>query len=72
VAVPIVPRRIGEIELQVSSIVYIKLGESYTSNPGDAVKRKLLVVVCIFIFCFESLAHSSGLKKGKLEHTFHG
>ena len=47
VAVPIVPKRIGEIEVQVSSILQIKIGNSYMNSAGDAVIRKLLVVVCV-------------------------
>ena len=46
VAVPIVPKRIGEIQLQVSSILQIKIGNSYMNSAGDAVIRTLLVVVC--------------------------
>ena len=45
VAVPIVPKRIGEIQLEVSSILQVKIGNSYMNSAGDAVKRKLLVVV---------------------------
>lgn len=50
VAVPIVPKRIGEIELEVSSILQVKFGLSYRNVAGDAVKRKLLVVVCVLKF----------------------
>ena len=46
VAVPIVPKRIGEIRVQVSSILQIKIGNSYMNSAGDAVIRTLLVVVC--------------------------
>ena len=46
VAVPIVPKRIGEIKLEVSSILQIKIGNSYMNSAGDAVIRTLLVVVC--------------------------
>ena len=47
VAVPIVPKRIGEIQVQVSSILQIKIGNSYLNSAGDAVIRTLLVVVCV-------------------------
>ena len=47
VAVPIVPKRIGEIQVQVSSILQIKVGNSYMNSAGDAVTRTLLVVVCV-------------------------
>lgn len=45
VAVPIVPKRIGEIQIKVSSILQIKIDGSYMNSAGDAVERKLLVVV---------------------------
>ena len=46
VAVPIFPKKIGEIQVEVSSIFQIKIGNSYTNSAGDAVMRTLLVVVC--------------------------
>ena len=46
VAVPIVPKKIGEIRVQVSSILQIKIGSSYLNAGADAVRRTLLVVVC--------------------------
>lgn len=45
VAVPIVPKRIGEIEIEVSAILQMNFGGSYLNSGGDAVKRKLLIVV---------------------------
>ena len=45
VAVPIVPKRIGEIFLEVSSIFQVKDHGSYVNSAGDTVIRKLLVVV---------------------------
>ena len=47
VAVPIVPKRVGEIEIEVTSILQVKIGGSYFNSAGDAVRRKLLVVVGI-------------------------
>lgn len=52
VAVPIVPKRIGEIEVEVSSILQIKIDGAYMNSAGDAVKRKLLVVVGLNIDYF--------------------
>ena len=46
VAVPIVPKRIGEIQIEVSSILQVKVGNSYMNSAGDALRRRLLVVVC--------------------------
>jgi len=45
VAVPIVPKRIGEIEVEVSSILQMKIDNSYMNIAGDAVKRRIFVVV---------------------------
>ena len=45
VAVPIVPKRIGEIEIEVSSILQVKLDNIFMNVAGDAVKRKIFVVV---------------------------
>ena len=45
VAVPIVPKRIGEIQIEVTSILQVKIDRSYMNSAGDAVRRKLLVVV---------------------------
>ena len=58
VAVPIVPRKIGEIQIEVSSILQIKFGNSYMNSHGDTVKKTLLVLVCtlywirLFLLCF--------------------
>lgn len=40
VAVPIVPKRTGEVEVEVASIF-----QTWFRNAGDSVRRKLLVVV---------------------------
>ena len=45
VAFPIVPNRIGEIEIEVSLILQIKYADSYRNFAGDVVRRRLLVVV---------------------------
>jgi len=45
VAVPIVPKRIGEIEVEVSSILQVKINNVYMNIAGDAVRRKVFVVV---------------------------
>ena len=45
VAVPVVPKRIGEIEVEVSSLLQMKIDNSYQNTAGDAVKRKIFVVV---------------------------
>ena len=46
VAVPIVPKRIGEIEIEVTSILQVKVdNQGYMNTAGDAVKRKIFVVV---------------------------
>ncbi|CAH3019175.1 unnamed protein product [Porites evermanni] len=44
VAVPIVPKRVGETEIEVSLIVQIKHGGSFRNAAGDIVIKKLLVV----------------------------
>ena len=46
VAVPIVPKKIGGIRVQVSSILQIKIGNSYMNAAGDAVTKTLFVLVC--------------------------
>ena len=46
VAVPIFPKKIGEIQVEVSSIFQIKIGNRYMNSAGDAEIRTLLVVVC--------------------------
>ena len=45
VAVPIVPKRIGEIEVEVSSILQVNLDNAYMNVAGDAVKRRIFVAV---------------------------
>lgn len=45
VAVPIVPKRIGEIQVEVSSILQVKIDNAYMNIAGDAVQRKIFVVV---------------------------
>ena len=47
VAVPIVPKRIGEIEVEVTSILQAKFDNVYMNIAGDAVRRKLFVVVSL-------------------------
>ena len=47
VAVPIVPKRVGEIEIEVTSILQVNIGGSYLNSAGDAVRRKLLIEVGI-------------------------
>lgn len=49
VAVPIVPKRVGETEIEVSLIVQIKHGGSFRNAAGDIVIKKLLVVVSILV-----------------------
>ena len=44
-AVPIVPKRIGEIQIEVLVILKVKIDGAYMNSAADAVKRKLLVVV---------------------------
>lgn len=44
-AVPIVPKRIGEIQVEVSSILQVKIDGAYMNSAGDALRKKLLVVV---------------------------
>lgn len=51
VAAPIVPKRIGEIPIQVNAVLQIKVNDNYLNSFGDSVKRKLLVVVRIIIKC---------------------
>ena len=51
VAVPIVPKRIGIIYIEVFSILQMKEGESYMNSVGDAVRRELLVTVRVLSFC---------------------
>ena len=46
VAVPIVPKKIGDIGVQVSSILQIKIGNSYMNSAADAVTKTLFVLVC--------------------------
>ena len=46
VAVPIVPKKIGGIRVEVSSILQIKIGNSYINSAGDAVRKTLFVLVC--------------------------
>ena len=46
VAVPIVPKKIGEIRVKVSYILQIKIGNSYMNSAGDAVRKTLFVLVC--------------------------
>ena len=46
VAVPIIPKKIGWIRVQVSSILQIKIGNSYMNYAGDAVTKTLFVLVC--------------------------
>ena len=50
VAVPIVPKRIGEIFLEVSSIFQVKDHVSYLNSARDTVIKKLFVVVRAFDF----------------------
>lgn len=50
VTVPIVPKITGEIEVEVASIFQTKLfGDSWVNNAADAVRRKLVVVVRMFL-----------------------
>ena len=44
-AIPIVPKRIGEIEIQIESILIMTLDGASLNTEGDATRRKLLVVV---------------------------
>ena len=44
-AVPIVPKRIGEIQIEVLVILKVKVEGAFMNSAADAVKRKLLVVV---------------------------
>ena len=46
VAVPIVPKKIGGIRVQVSSILQIKIGNSFMNSAGDTVTKTLFVLVC--------------------------
>ena len=62
VAVPIVPKRIGEIEIEVSSILQVKIDGAYMNSAGDAVRRQLLVVVRVIT----NLArHTYGCRTGR-------
>lgn len=48
---PIVPKRIGEISIEVSVILAGDVGGAMMNQAGDSVRRKLYVVVGIpFIF----------------------
>ena len=49
VAVPIVPKRIGEIQIEVSSILQVKIDRSYMNSAGDALRKTLLVVVRVLL-----------------------
>lgn len=46
IAVSIVPKKIGEIQIEVSSILQIKFGNGYMEVAADTVKKTLLVLVC--------------------------
>ena len=46
VAVSIVPKKIGEIQIEVSSILLIKFRNGYIYGAADTVKKTLLVLVC--------------------------
>lgn len=52
VAVPIIPKTAGKIEIEVTSILEIKEGNKdfWEKREVDAVKRELLVVVSEFKF----------------------
>ena len=50
VAVPIVPKRVGEIEIEVKSIFQVKFDGFYLNSAGDVGRRKLLIVVGIYEF----------------------
>ena len=68
-AVPIVPKRVGEIEIEVTSILQVKIGGSYLNSAGDAVRRKLLVVVGIcefFNFVLSYLDRGGGGGGGRI------
>ncbi|KAK2565794.1 Complement C3 [Acropora cervicornis] len=45
VVAPIVPKRTGEIPIQVDAVFQIKFNGNFLNTFGDSVKRKLLVVV---------------------------
>ena len=51
VGAPIVPKRTGEIPIQVDAVFQIKFNGNFLNTFGDSVKRKLLVVVRIIIKC---------------------
>lgn len=51
VVAPIVPKRTGEIPIQVDAVFQIKFNGNFLNTFGDSVKRKLLVVVRIIIKC---------------------
>ena len=59
VAVPIVPKRTGEIFLEVSSIFEVKDYTTYLSSARDTVIKKLFVVVRTFDFFFRVIDNSS-------------
>lgn len=61
VSVAIVPKIIGEIEVEVASVFKVKLGDALIINAAaDSVRRKLLVVV-------RMIGHSIGSILGWLE-----
>ena len=60
VSVAIVPKIIGEIEVEVASVFKVKLGYAFFSAVADSVTRKLLVVV-------RMISHSIGSILGWLE-----
>lgn len=51
VAVPIFPKRIGEVEVKVSSVFQMKIfRDTYMNIAGDSVTRRLLVEVSVVYF----------------------
>ena len=50
VTVPVLPKRTGEVEVEVSAIFQVKfLTNTYANNAGDSVRRKLLVEVGVYV-----------------------
>ena len=49
---PIVPKRIGEISIEVSVILAGDVGGAMMNQAGDSVRRKLYVVVGISFHFF--------------------
>ena len=54
VTVPIFPKIVGEVDIEVSSVFELNLGDSYLSVGADSVRKRLLVEVSVEYF--QSLA----------------